>query len=305
MSNLLTFVVALLACVTFSTFSFAHSGGLDANGGHHDRKNGGYHYHGGGPSSSYSPSIRLAPRYEPRTDVNTSSRSESRRSPRVEAKPEPRSAASKSRTYAWNFQTSTRPTPTLKAETESIPVPLSLISPAPNPEAQEHSGVGLARIIYYQMLKSERDDCLTSQFVAVRDGEESKPLRENKPAPDEALLCIRSVKNNDANLKIFLNGMSRREAAWVRIALTGDEVSMWIRQVEDDEFSNDDLVQLKYPFRTWTDASHKFSRTARYFSRSGNIVTLLGQDGAQIDIATANLSKEDVAYLDNPQASDQ
>ncbi len=306
MSIRLTLVVTLLECVTFSSIGFAHSGRLDSNGGHHDRRNGGYHYHGGGPSSSsYSPSIRLEPRYEPRTGVNTSSRAESRRSTRVEAKPEPRRAASKTRNYTWNFQSTTRSSPTLNAEAESAAAPLPLLSAAPNPESKQSAIVGSGRIVYYQMLKSEEDDHLKSQFVAVRDGEESKPLRENKPAPDEALLFVRSVKNKDADLKIFLNGMSRQEAAWVRIALTGDEVSMWTRVVEDNEFSDDDLVQLKYPFRTWTDSGYKFSRTARYFSRSGNIVTLLDKDGAQIDIAISKLSKEDIAYLENPQASDQ
>lgn len=40
--NILTF----MAILVFSTsLCLAHSGGLDANGGHHDRKNGGYHYH--------------------------------------------------------------------------------------------------------------------------------------------------------------------------------------------------------------------------------------------------------------------
>ena len=62
-------VVAIAIAVTFSTvaayaiskkvlaththsgfgegrpFDTSHSGGLDKNGGHHDRKNGGYHYH--------------------------------------------------------------------------------------------------------------------------------------------------------------------------------------------------------------------------------------------------------------------
>lgn len=37
---------ALLAiALTFSLSAFAHSGGTDANGCHHDRKTGGYHCH--------------------------------------------------------------------------------------------------------------------------------------------------------------------------------------------------------------------------------------------------------------------
>ena len=48
-SPLMTFRLLLLVLtLSFSaTFSLAHSGGTDSRGGHHDRKNGGYHYHHG------------------------------------------------------------------------------------------------------------------------------------------------------------------------------------------------------------------------------------------------------------------
>jgi hypothetical protein len=44
----------LLAAISLLGMSlvFAHSGRTDANGGHNDRKNGGYHYHGTPPSKS-------------------------------------------------------------------------------------------------------------------------------------------------------------------------------------------------------------------------------------------------------------
>ena len=38
-----TLVLTLLAIC--STLSYSHGGGLDKNGCHHDRKNGGYHCH--------------------------------------------------------------------------------------------------------------------------------------------------------------------------------------------------------------------------------------------------------------------
>ena len=37
--------VALIVCLLGATAALAHSGGTDANGCHHDRKNGGYHCH--------------------------------------------------------------------------------------------------------------------------------------------------------------------------------------------------------------------------------------------------------------------
>lgn len=39
-------LVSLLTVITY-----AHSGGLDSNGGHNDRKNGGYHYHRSPPAA--------------------------------------------------------------------------------------------------------------------------------------------------------------------------------------------------------------------------------------------------------------
>jgi hypothetical protein len=56
----------------------AHPGRTDANGGHHDRKNGGYHYHGGGVSL---PEPRATIRIEPRTTARTSARTTARQSP--------------------------------------------------------------------------------------------------------------------------------------------------------------------------------------------------------------------------------
>lgn len=35
----------VFAVIGFAGFAYAHSGGLDKNGGHHDRKTGGYHKH--------------------------------------------------------------------------------------------------------------------------------------------------------------------------------------------------------------------------------------------------------------------
>ena len=35
----------ILAVISLTSFSEAHPGGLDANGGHYNRKTGEYHYH--------------------------------------------------------------------------------------------------------------------------------------------------------------------------------------------------------------------------------------------------------------------
>lgn len=60
----------ILRAVVFGSFfgasCFAHPGRTDANGGHYDRRNGGYHYHGSGSPRSYNrapstPSVRPTP----------------------------------------------------------------------------------------------------------------------------------------------------------------------------------------------------------------------------------------------------
>lgn len=38
-------IIAALAVLVLGTSAYAHSGGTDANGCHHDRKHGGYHCH--------------------------------------------------------------------------------------------------------------------------------------------------------------------------------------------------------------------------------------------------------------------
>lgn len=49
----------------FSASCFAHPGRTDANGGHTDRRTGAYHYHGGGPARSYTPSPITPPANAP------------------------------------------------------------------------------------------------------------------------------------------------------------------------------------------------------------------------------------------------
>lgn len=58
-----------LSITFFSSVVFAHPGRTDSRGGHHDRKTGGYHYHG---SPSVTPSIPV--RTQPRLTYNTSPR---------------------------------------------------------------------------------------------------------------------------------------------------------------------------------------------------------------------------------------
>lgn len=57
-----------------------HPGGLDAHGGHNDRRTGGYHYHSGAPSPAPPPVPLAIP--EPRVMARTTSRLQ----PRTEAR---------------------------------------------------------------------------------------------------------------------------------------------------------------------------------------------------------------------------
>lgn len=71
--------ILCLAFVAFGTVAAAHPGRTDASGGHYDRKNGGYHYHGGGVSL---PEPRATVRIEPRTTARTSARTTTVTQPR-------------------------------------------------------------------------------------------------------------------------------------------------------------------------------------------------------------------------------
>jgi len=66
--------LTLLANALIANFVYAHPGGLDANGGHHDRRTGSYHFHRSGPSI-----VRLEPRLEPRTMARVAARMEPRK----------------------------------------------------------------------------------------------------------------------------------------------------------------------------------------------------------------------------------
>jgi len=64
-------IIGIIALV-IASISSGHPGGLDANGGHRDRKNGGYHYHRGpnaGQSVGSSTPKVETPKYEPRAAV--------------------------------------------------------------------------------------------------------------------------------------------------------------------------------------------------------------------------------------------
>lgn len=56
--NVLIIVVScILLCITMSSFSFAHSGGTDSEGGHYDHSTGEYHYHHGYPAHQHPDGI--------------------------------------------------------------------------------------------------------------------------------------------------------------------------------------------------------------------------------------------------------
>ena len=61
--------------VLVSLLAFSHPGRTDANGGHHDRKNGGYHYHHGYPAHDHPNGV--CPYERPKT-VTSSNKSMSK-----------------------------------------------------------------------------------------------------------------------------------------------------------------------------------------------------------------------------------
>lgn len=51
----ISLIITTALLLVFHDDCFAHPGGLDKNGGHHNRKTGGYHHHGSGGNESNSP----------------------------------------------------------------------------------------------------------------------------------------------------------------------------------------------------------------------------------------------------------
>lgn len=81
---MLRFAIIFVA-VCLPAAALGHPGGLDASGGHHDRKNGGYHYHRSPPRDPEPPPpspIREAP--VARTTARTSYRDDARTEARTE-----------------------------------------------------------------------------------------------------------------------------------------------------------------------------------------------------------------------------
>ncbi|MFA5905169.1 MAG: thermonuclease family protein [Desulfobacula sp.] len=70
----LSVFLAIIFLIFFGIDGFSHPGGLDASGGHNDRKNGGYHIHGAPQQQSRRQSATQSPRKTTRqvTTVQTS-----------------------------------------------------------------------------------------------------------------------------------------------------------------------------------------------------------------------------------------
>lgn len=67
-----TYSMIIHASFMIGTTAVAHPGGLDSSGGHRDRRSGGYHYHGGGPSVPKLPAPDQEPDPAHRTTARTS-----------------------------------------------------------------------------------------------------------------------------------------------------------------------------------------------------------------------------------------
>lgn len=64
--NLLVFLAGLFGVLAIASLAMAHPGGLDSQGGHHDRKSGGYHSHNG---PSVDSDMSAKPKPEPDTET--------------------------------------------------------------------------------------------------------------------------------------------------------------------------------------------------------------------------------------------
>lgn len=265
-------VLLATACMALVTHPvFAHGGGLDSNGGHHNRKTGGYHTH---RPSYHRPLVR-----RPSTSsLGRGYRSPSPKSYRTKPRKTARRSVRKARSISVNeihyYEISTK-----KQSVSNDDFQICEVSTNAKAKHNHH------------------------EFIVYRLGDTRSVLQSDLPTPDELvkLMCNASVEKS-LN-RFFLNGMTRKGISWAHTEkLTDGSVAFWVRQPHSDEFESKFCIKLKHPFREWTEADGMREITARYFGRIGNRVILIRKNGRRVELRKEQLSKEDWAYVEELSA---
>ena len=251
----------------------AHSGRTDSSGGHHDRKNGGYHYH----SAPSAPVYRYTPpalryNYTPTARKNSP-------------------AASKKKITRTTARTSARkPAPQFK----------SAIYEEVNMVNSNGDAGGYQLIDHSSRISIERKQ--PRHFIVVKDRYAFKSL---EGLVEEAKLNFPTVLANSNfsqnSSTFFLNGMSVGASPWAKVKIQNRNAQLWMREVQGSEFNPKLIRGIRHEFRIWKDNSGKFSLRAAYYQSDSNYVGLIKENGLKVFVPIGRLSSNDLEYLQSIQ----
>jgi hypothetical protein len=264
-------ILGIIVLAFVSTTLHAHGGGLDSNGGHHDRKNGGYHFH-------RSPSAPVY-RYKPTV-------------PRNNYVPTPRysTPAASKKTTRTKARTSVRkPTPQFSgANYEEVKIADDLRGDAGGYELIDHSS----------RISIERKQ--PRHFIVVKDRYAFKSLAGVvEEAKMNFPIVLANANFNKKNGTFFLNGMSVGSSPWAKVKVQDGRAQLWIREVQISEFNPKLVRGIRHEFRIWKDNSGKFSLWAAYYESDSKYVGLIKEDGSKVFVPIGRLSSVDLKYLQN------
>ncbi len=288
--SLLTFTILLGAVIEVA---FGHGGGLDSNGGHNDRKNGGYHYHRRVYSSGRSNLDSVvksnpAPRTAPRTNAKDQARSRSRA--RVRASGRTVGRAVVPRTTDWEYHSWDRGDDDTGNE-----------EPESETDVFEERDDTPHEYLYLEQHHAKFKDLNVSRFVIAYDGE-NRPVR-TPPHVDSLEKHLKKLHFKRGTVLYYLNGMNMAKTAWAHAEVHDSSVDVRKRSIDPREFQEFRLIVDRYPLRKWKDNTGKHSTSARFLSYSNFKVTLRKENGRRTDVKFNRLSKEDQRYVDQLRKS--
>lgn len=261
-------ILGIIALAFVPSTLHAHSGRTDSSGGHHDRKNGGYHYH-----RTPSPPVY---RYTPPAPRNNYIPSARKSSP----------AASKKTTRTTARTSVRKPAPQFKS---AIYEEVKIVD-----EIGDAGGYHL--IDHSSRISIERKQA--RHFIVVKDRYAFKSLRglvEEAKLNFPTVLANSNFSQNSGTF--FLNGMSVGASPWAKVKVRDGSAQLWMREVQGSEFNSKLVRGIRHEFRIWKDNSGDFSLRAAYYQSDSNYVGLMKENGSKVFVPIGRLSSDDLEYL--------
>ena len=274
----------LTTFVVIEALAMAHSGRLDSNGGHHDRKNGGYHYHQRRYSDGRSSVDSILKSNPPKGPTRETSK-ERRSTPNNVITP-PRGRDLKDKDSDWHFHHWER-----KVKKSSSPSDVDERVFAELDGDIEHN------YLFLEQFHSKAKGIDLSRFVISYAGDERSNPVNDPPPVEEIERHLQELHFKNGTVLYYLNGMNLQKVAWAHGEVHDDSVDVRVRKIDPREFQRSRLILDEHPIRTWKDISGKHSTDARFLSYANFKVVLRRANGRRIEIPLRRLSTADQAYV--------